>query len=237
MTATASIRWRSFFLHKDGNQPDEYEDAFAGNPKVGRFAVADGASESSFASLWAKLLVEGFVAPRAGSAAWMPPLHQRWAAAVDHLELDWFGEEKRERGAFATFMGLAFKKDGRWKASAVGDCCLFQVRGGALHESFPLARSADFGNRPQLLGSRNRNGLAQAKLKFGRWKPGDRFFLMTDALAQWFLLSHEEDRKPWKLLLKGLLHADATAMTACVGKLRRDGELKNDDVTLVAIGL
>jgi hypothetical protein len=67
MTTTA-IRWRAFALHKDGNRPDEYEDAYAGNPRVGRFAVADGASESSFAALWAKLLVDGFVATREGAA-------------------------------------------------------------------------------------------------------------------------------------------------------------------------
>jgi hypothetical protein len=63
MTTTA-IHWSSFSLHKDGNRPDEYEDAFAGNPKVGRFAVADGASESSFAALWAKLLVDGSTLPQ-----------------------------------------------------------------------------------------------------------------------------------------------------------------------------
>lgn len=246
MTATASIRWRSYSLHKDGLQPDEYEDAFAGNPKTGRFAVADGASESSFASLWAKLLVEGFVAAREGrtTIGWLPPLQQRWAEAVDHLELDWFGEEKRQQGAFATFLGISFKKpqegkEGRWKALAVGDSCLFQVRDNARCEAFPLSSSADFGNRPKMLGSRGKgDALAQATVKLGKWQPGDRFFLMTDALAQWFLRQDEEKHKPWLALGRKMVQKDATTtMTAYVEELRRKGELRNDDTTLLVIGL
>lgn len=248
MAATSAIRWRSFFLHKDGNQPEEYEDAFAGNPKVGRFAVADGASESSFASLWAKLLVEGYVGVREGRTGlgWMSPLQHRWAEEVDQVEVDWFGEEKRQAGAFATFLGLSFKKpqddnDGRWQASVVGDCCLFQVRDGDLVGSFPLSKSSDFGIRPQLICSRAKPGrdeLSLTQKKVGRWKTGDRFFLMTDALAQWFLGRNEEKRKPWESLLKRVTQTDAAAMmTAYVEQLRSGGELKNDDVTLVVIGL
>lgn len=248
MSATAAIRWRAFHLHKDGNQPDEYEDAFAANAKAGRFAVADGASESSFASLWAKLLVDGFVGLREGrtSLGWLTPLQHRWAEAVDHLEVDWFGEEKRQAGAFATFLGLSFKnpqvgKDGRWQALIVGDCCLFQVRDNALCGAFPLCRSADFGIRPQLLGSRckpGRDELSLAKKKLGKWKNGDRFFLMTDALAQWFLWTNEQQTKPWAPLLKKITQPDALdAMTDYVEQLRHSGELKNDDITLLVIGL
>jgi protein phosphatase 2C-like protein len=246
MTTASSIRWRSFTLHKDGNQPDEYEDACAGQPKVGRFAVADGASESSFASLWAKLLVEGFIAARGRTTLnWLLPLQKRWAEAVDHLELDWFGEEKREQGAFATFLGLILQKpqgaEGRWRAVAVGDCCLFQVRQESVLASFPVQRAADFGNRPPLLCSRavgGRDGLAQAKRAVGKWQKGDRFFLMTDALAQWFFQRHEQKRKPWDSLLRRLAEPNPTAaMKGYVEQLRSRKEMTNDDVTLLLIDL
>jgi len=49
MTKPGLHRWRALGLPKRGHSAEEYEDAFAGDPKVGRFAVADGASESSFA--------------------------------------------------------------------------------------------------------------------------------------------------------------------------------------------
>ena len=57
------VYWQAFRLPKRGHSADEYEDAYAANPYVGRFAVADGASESSFAALWAQLLVNGFTRP------------------------------------------------------------------------------------------------------------------------------------------------------------------------------
>ncbi len=245
MTTTA-LHWHSFALHKRGNQPDEYEDAFAGNPKSGRFAVADGASESSFADSWAKLLVEGFVALREGRTgmSWFPPLRQRWAEEVDHLELDWFTEEKRNQGAFATFLGLALKKpqgekEGRWKALAVGDCCVFQVRDDHLLSAFPVSRSADFGNEPALLGSRPAAAsLLIAKGRMGKWRPGDRFFLMTDAAAQWFLRRNEEKRSPWQSLLRRFAERDArAALTAYVEELRKQCEINNDDVTVLVIEL
>jgi hypothetical protein len=249
MSVSHPLRWRAFSLHKEGNAPEEYEDACAANPKSGRFAVADGASESSFAGLWAKLLVEGFVAVRAHGTGtgWFPPLRQRWAQVVDPLELDWFGEDKRQLGAFATFLGLALKKprggrEGRWKALAVGDCCLFQVRADRLVRAFPMGRSADFGNRPALLGSRPvaRQGdpLSGARQRLGRWQAGDRFFLMTDAVGQWFLRGQEGRRRPWRVLLHKLAEQDATAaLSAYVGKLRKRGDLKNDDTTLLVIDL
>jgi len=250
MAGSWTLRWRSFSLPREGNTPEEYEDALAGNPRTGRFAVADGASESSFAGLWAKLLVEGFVASGEGRTTmnWLTPLQHRWAEAVDPLALDWFAEEKRRLGAFATLLGLTLKKpqaggEGRWKAVAVGDACIFQVREDRLLTAFPLAQSADFGNRPALLGSRalanvQADTWSHAQKKIGRWQAGDCFFLMTDALAQWFLRREEEHRKPWQSLLRRLMEANATAaLTAYVKELWRDKELINDDVTFLVIDL
>ena len=54
-----------FWLPKAGNTEDEYEDALSPKKTQGklerkfpRFAVADGATESSFSGLWAQLLVD-----------------------------------------------------------------------------------------------------------------------------------------------------------------------------------
>src|SRR5205823_4284926 len=115
------------------------------------------ASESSFAGLWAQLLVDGFVNPDRSAVSeteWFEALQKRWAADVDGRELPWYAEEKREQGAFATFLGLTLKRGddggpgGRWKARAVGDSCLFQIRSERLIQAFPLTNANEFGNQP-----------------------------------------------------------------------------------------
>jgi hypothetical protein len=243
-------RWRAFHLAKRGNAADEYEDAFAGDPGRGRFAVADGASESSFAAEWARLLADGFVASPGRpwrDTDWLAPLRRRWAAAVDGRPLPWYAEAKREQGAFATFLGICFRPPRRgrkaavWRALAVGDSCLFRTRKGRLRQASPVTRAADFNNLPALLGSRERPADTPAgavqRLR-GRWRPGDRFLLMTDALAEWYLRQTEEGGRPAEGVGR-LLAEDAPegAFAAWVEEGRERHGLRNDDVTLLIIDL
>jgi serine/threonine protein phosphatase PrpC len=243
-------RWHAFHTHKRGNTPDEYEDAFAGDPAKARFAVADGASESSFAGIWAQLLVEGFAAAKRRSwreLNWLGELRQRWAEEVDGRPLPWYAEEKRAQGAFATLLGVTFRKakgeetPAVWRALAVGDSCLFRLRGGKLRQSFPLTISSDFGLQPDLLGSRGRSAatLRQiVKQARGKWRPGDRFLLMTDALAEWMLRRTEQEQRPANDIDQLLAEsAPQDAFADWVGERRRKHHLRNDDVTLIVIDL
>jgi hypothetical protein len=156
--------------------------------------------------------------------------------------LPWYGEMKRAEGAFATLLGLAFRRQPDlaepdfWRAVAVGDSCLFQVRGSHIVVAFPLTRSVEFGSRPALIGSAEPAAgtppppVYQAR---GSWLPGDEFWLLTDALAHWFLRQHELGRRPWERLRP---LADQGAFAALVDELRDQGELRNDDVTLLVAG-
>jgi hypothetical protein len=241
--ADAPPRWHAFRLAKAGHAPEEYEDAFAAG--ADRFAVADGASEASFAADWARLLTEGFVAA-AGKPwqglDWLPSLRQRWAAAVDGRALPWYAETKREQGAFATLLGLALQpaagdKPGTWRALAVGDSCLFHTRAGRVLAAFPLERSTAFGSRPPLLASRPGGPEPEREQATGRYRPGDRFLLMTDALAQWFLARDEQGECPAEDVTGLLLAVDPeAAFVSWVGE-RRDRALRNDDVTLLVVDL
>lgn len=244
------LRWQAFHTHKRGNAPDEYEDAFAGDPAKARFAVADGASESSFVATWAKLLAEGFVAAEGKpwrELNWLAPARQFWAADVDDRPLPWYAEEKREQGAYATLLGIAFgrartKTDANiWRALAVGDSCLFRLRGGKLRQSFPLTRAADFGNQPALLGSRGRpadtpqQAIRRAR---GKWRSGDRFLLMTDALAEWTLRRSAENQQSVADIDELLTEsAPQDAFAGWIEERRDRHGLRNDDVTLVIIDL
>src|SRR5450755_2276592 len=148
-----ALRWSVLCLPKQGHTEDEYEDAWAADPARGRFAVADGASETSFAGRWAQLLTEDFLAAAKPPmlAEWAGESRRRWASEVMGLELPWYAEMKREQGAFATLLGVGVRpptpdKPGKWLAVAVGDSCVIQVRGRRCLYSFPLAKPSDFGN-------------------------------------------------------------------------------------------
>jgi hypothetical protein len=241
MTAVKPLPWRAFRAAKRGHTDAEYEDAWAANPRAGRFAIADGASESSYAELWARLLAERFVVTRYPweTPDWLSDPRQRWSEAVDVLDLPWYAELKREQGAFASLLGLAVRlpapgKPGRWRALAVGDSCLVRFREGQQPHSFPVSKSAEFGNQPHLLCSRP--GPAPAPvLGNGSCEPGDRLYLMTDALAQWFLRCCEQNRRPWHHFGRLLAEPDE-AFAAWIERRRARDQLRNDDVTLLAIG-
>jgi hypothetical protein len=262
MSAVGPARlFREFRLPRRGHGAAECEDAAAGDPQLGRFAVADGVSESAHAGLWARLLVEDFVrAPEVapgrtlesiGWASWLAPLQRRWADEVQRsqngLVLPWYLEDPLRQGAFATFLGVVIGHGGAapgrrdWQAFAVGDSCVFQTRQGELLRSFPLTRSADFSSTPWLVGSRTPPGGVpqQHGLELrGNGHEGDRLWLMTDALAQWFLLQAEADRRPWEPLEHSLLAPDPdTFFARWIEELRTTQQLRNDDVTLMAVFL
>jgi hypothetical protein len=229
-------------LPKRGHSAEEYEDAHAADPRRGRFAIADGASESSYSGLWARLLVDGFASAPAAAPElwheWLPPLQQRWDAEVGSRSLPWFAEIKLQQGAFATFLGVVVDAH-RWRAVAVGDSCLFQIRAGRLLHVFPLTSPGEFGTTPWLVGSRDACGTAleeRSRRAEGDWQARDRLWLMTDALALWFLEETEQGGKPWREL-ENVLHAPApaTAFADWVGKLRDAARLRNDDVTLMLV--
>jgi hypothetical protein len=235
------MSWQAFSLPKRDHSAVEYEDAFAGDGGSGRFAVADGASESSFSGLWARLLVKRFVKkppePLAGWTDWLPAVQKRWCKELNGRELPWYAEDKFEEGAFATFLGLAVSEGG-WRAVAVGDSCLFHVRGGELLRTFPVDHPGDFGNQPRLVGSRALWATVEKQQAHaeGDWQAGDLFVLATDALAEWFLRRADAGGKPWEAVQR-LLGEDDGDFAAWV-EARRDGEaLRNDDVTLLAVQL
>jgi Protein phosphatase 2C len=227
---------------KKGNSPEENEDAFAADLDRGRFAIADGATESSDAAVWARILVDAFVengcAMAGGWADAQPALQARWMAAVAHTAMPWYAEIKRQEGAFATFLGLTLE-GAHWQAVAVGDSCLFHVRGQQMLAAFPLQHWIDFTTTPCLVGSRNASAECWERHVHrceGDLAPGDGLWLMTDALAAWFLKGAEAGQRPWELLEGFFNVADAEVrFTNWTAALRDSGDIRNDDVTLVGV--
>lgn len=239
-----------FWVPKKGNSREDYEDAFACDVSKGRFAVADGATESSFAAAWARGLVEGFAAqppdlaasPGKSLEAWLQPLQESWRSSISWESLPWFAEEKARAGAFASLLGFTIEAGSAepdspsiWRAIAVGDSCLFHVGADALLAAFPIAHSREFGNRPVLLSSNasnNRPVWDEIRRLQGACNPGDYFLLTTDALGHWFLRETESGGKPWKRLES---MSTSEEFGSWCSAARENGLLRNDDTTLVRI--
>jgi hypothetical protein len=233
-----------FRLPRHGNRPEEYEDASAADVQSRRFALADGATESSFSAVWAQLLVNDFVQNAVHDFDdWRPrlaALQQQWYARVYQPTLPWNVEIKVEQGAYATFLGVALTSaEGeipQWEATAIGDTCLFHTRGPVLFSAFPIDQSQKFNNSPSLLGSRmSADALRKSPALHiqASGLPNDRLWMMTDALAQWCLSEHEGGRNPWGEIESLLTYADPQQrFAAWIDEIRLSRELRNDDVTL-----
>jgi hypothetical protein len=223
-----------------------------------RVVVADGASESMLAGKWARWLTVNFGATGAatrskpGFLAAYRAATEQWAFEVERYveerdqrgtPIQWYEEPGLAKGAFSTVIVLDVSRDdegqGSWRAAALGDSCVFHVRGDAVRLSFPLEDAAAFSNQPPLLPSRAADEeLVRRNISLRRadWRPGDTFYVVTDALAAWFLRASAADQRPWEPL-RDLDTADAPDFSTWVGLKRDEGELRDDDTTLVRIDL
>jgi hypothetical protein len=71
----------------------------------------------------------------------------------------------------------------------------------------------------------------RVRLAEGVIAEGDDFYICTDALAAWFLGRAERGERPWDIL-RDFGELDFRDWLCCV---RRSGEIRNDDVTLIHI--
>jgi hypothetical protein len=261
----------AFSEPKHGNSAAEYEDAYwlpiEGERRRSRhrYAVADGATESSLAREWARLLVQTYGARSyrtlsstilRARAQWQHVLNDYLAdREVRCRPLQWYEREKLQQGAFATLLGLELFDDlsaieqrvpggapgieGGWRAAAVGDSCLFQVRDDRLIVAFPMSAAECFDCSPILVSTRRTSPAIlrqQVRTIDGTWRLYDSFYLATDALASWFLRAWQGGDMPWAQL-RHVGIRDASDYAAFVAALRSCSALKNDDVTLLRVDI
>ncbi|MFE2164529.1 hypothetical protein ACFXB3_05585 [Streptomyces sp. NPDC059447] len=188
---------------------------------------------------------EEFLASAA--AQWDPWLAQYTQERVaEGRPLKWYEHTKLAAGAHATLLCVRIDPDPdtdgsepawRWQAAALGDSCVFHLRDDQLAQAFPVTVAEEFGTAPDLFGSRNRDvALLASRTRFteGRCRPGDRLFLMTDALAAWFLSAPDQGSAVRQLLdFSG--PDDLGGFMDWLNDLRECRQLRNDDVAVVRI--
>ncbi|MCA0375530.1 MAG: protein phosphatase 2C domain-containing protein [Gemmatimonadetes bacterium] len=239
----------SLLLPKDGLHPHECEDAIGIRSDLGRFCVADGATESFDSRTWARLLTKhwsqcnGLTQPHE-LQSWWKRLGERHTRRWSERPLPWYAEEKAAVGAFATFLGFEVaettEQGFRWQAVALGDSCLVQLRGGEIVLSFPLDEADEFGSHPQLLPSKPSLQAAvegEVRCVSGTARSGDAFLLLTDALAAWMLRYSKSEPELTQNFLRLLESASPESLADLVSNERRSRRLRNDDVAAVLLRL
>lgn len=252
-----------FWLQKAGNSVEEYEDSYF--PPYDfldvvsdffQFAIADGVSNSVFGGVWARLLTNRLVAERSlinkdirriPSRRFLNMLRPIWANEVKkYLEenrekLKLIYEEiceKVERGTGATFFRLLLYENRTWETYAIGDCNIFIVRDNKLLKAWPLTDPSQFDNFPDMITTYKTRLTPAFSHARGVWEKNDEFFLMTDALACWFLEEYKKGNKPWQILppLECVPNPKSKDyFNNLIIKLRENRAISDDDTTLIHV--
>jgi hypothetical protein len=241
---------RIFALAKDPDRPEQNQDACRADARGGIAAIADGVSSAIFSAQWANVLVDAVIAAAPepsdpeGFAAWLGQRRQAWSQRIDASRLGWSQRAKLPRGAFSTLLWVRVgDADGdrpgafgacRLQGFAIGDSCLFHVRGRELVRSFPLHAASEFDADPLALGSLDlgRDRLMQFTALDELCYPEDLLVLCTDALAQWAMQREEAGTPPdWN----AWWDVPEARWQAEIANLRNAGQIRYDDTTLMLL--
>ena len=244
-----------FTTPKKGGYVSENEDYyFPKEPTIKRdhhsVAISDGASEGFMSRLWSKVLTICYV--NWDTTEVNIPEYIDFCIEIYEIQkqkylkkremenkpLKWFEENLMAKGSFATLLGLSFvdskTKGGHWKSYSIGDSCLIQLRENII-TIFPKMNSNSFTNNPNLISTNpNYNKNIQPQIKTGEWRNGDTFYLMTDAIANWFHQEIEQKRKPWTIIDQ-FIENNKQGLNQFIAYLREAKKLKNDDVTIARV--
>ena len=248
------IRRFSDRTHKEMETISGCQDNFSYNEAKNCFAIADGATQSFYSSIWSKLLVDYFCEnpqiDKNNWQEWLELIQQKWLEEV-RAELEkaksgnnfaWieiYNGLERSKSAISTFIGLQFIEN-QAKISIVGDSCLFIFQGNQLIQTYLLKKSTNFNDRPGYFGSRSKNNddyepeFLDIELKYKQHSDKLYFVLATDALAEYIFKYTEQQRD----ILTTLLTINSEQeFENFVKSARHNGtiKMKNDDVTLMIL--
>jgi serine/threonine protein phosphatase PrpC len=244
-TAAPSIRLAPTIVtvSKLGHADSENEDAFGIDMTGGRLVVSDGASSSFASREWARALCDEMLHDStaidsiASFRAAVNRAADRWKSSVTPTgDVAWWAQEGLGRGAFATLLAVdvaSIDKRERWRAAAVGDTCVVQLRRGSagwgIVTSFPMQIGGSFTSYPDLVQTNVSDDVVGLTWAQGQLKSGDVLLLATDAVSEWLLGQDSSQANAM------LAEATSDQLAAEFVRLREANEMANDDCTVVRI--
>lgn len=240
------ISIKGYITSKESELFYDCADRYARNTDLHKFAISDGVSKSFFPKIWADVLVNNWV-----NKIWntdeefIEVCQKKWLEQVTEIvnkpDAKWFTKNafNRKESGLATFVGLRFfkkKKDWYWKADALGDSFLFFVPSKIKDfskECIVLSSKQEpivFDNFPDCLSSLGNNHKGEKQLKENPLTAGT-FYLMTDALAEWFL------NERYDAISKIDVWQNQKDFERFVDEERYNKKLGNDDTAYLSIKL
>lgn len=238
---------RAFWLPKDVQAPNAYEDACGADPERGVAVVCDGVSSSLFSGRWAAILAQAIVAspPDAIDSpsldGWLKSGRETWASTIDESSLAWHQKPKMLDGAQSTILWVQI--DGgstadpsqpyRLRIFSIGDCCLFHVRSGQTIGSFPIHESSQFDANPKVLRSvYKRADVNAVDAMETQCVPGDLLVLCSDATAAWIMRQLESaNAVDWD----GFWEMSVEQWQRWLIDLRQQNQIRYDDSTMLML--
>ncbi|MGV9245335.1 hypothetical protein [Streptomyces sp. NPDC003710] len=241
-----------YFVPSTPDRPFEYQDCPAISQDRTVYALCDGASSAYRAGPWSRLLAAAYIDEvpdhsRESVAGWIERCRLRWDEEETRRKLKrdevsfWVADAEARGVAATTFLGMKFRAavEGlSFEAVAVGDTCLFHIRGDRLLRAFPIDDSTAFGSHPDLVTSRSDplTGLEPIRSHHGRFGAHDMIVLASDALAQVLLERAGFDAGPdTAVWWRAVRRLDASSFTRLVTELRTARIIETDDTTLIRI--
>jgi hypothetical protein len=232
-----------FITSKCAEEYIDCADNYAINADSHRFAISDGVSKSFFPKIWSEILVRQFVKQtEIKDIGFINLCQSEWQKTIDGIvslpNTKWFtrSQYNRKDPALATFVGLEFfEKEKKWSASAIGDSFLFFVPKGFTNYDKELVKLSSksepiiFDNFPDYLTSIGDSHKGMPMKESGGILKDGIFYLMTDALAEWFInegVDAIEKIKIWK---------NQSEFERSIKQARESGKLTNDDSAILII--
>ncbi|MDO4228585.1 MAG: hypothetical protein Q4C98_02115 [Capnocytophaga sp.] len=236
---------KGFVTNKKSESYSDCADSYALNTERGRFAISDGVSISFFSAVWSQILVNNFVQGSVwADADFINNCQVQWQQKVDKIvqqpNVKWFVKSKHIKKDFAaaTFIGLEIAENQRkWKAQLIGDSFLFFVPKNCTQFKnvlkYPNQENFVFDNYPDYLASLEGNHRGQLYTSPEQELTEGTFFLMTDALSEWFI---ERLKKDVQNAVESLLKIEnQKQFLAKIQRERDENLLKNDDSAILAL--
>lgn len=238
---------KGFITCKSAEQYIDCADNYAVNKSSHRFSVSDGVSKSFFPKVWSEILVTQFVERTdLKQTELIKVCQEEWQKRIDEIvksfETDptkWSTRTlyNRKEPALATFVGLQFfENEKKWSAWARGDSFLFFVPEGFKdyqNELIKLSSKPEpivFDNFPDYFTSIGDSHKGRAKEKSSNLRNGT-FYLMTDALAEWFIKEGEN------AICKITVWKSQTDFERFITQAIEENQLTNDDCAILCIEL